>query len=164
MRVILVPVADRPECAKALNTAFDLGKRLDASVSGCHIRPHKYSTVELSSEFAAVAWRKKATKKAPVAAKALYQSIAERHGYEILRRPSTRTGALWSEKVGSPDKIMHIIGPVSDLIVVSRPQRPDGISVFEGGGRRDPVGKIVHARLSNKLERLECFFISMLMK
>jgi hypothetical protein len=40
----------------------------------------------------------------------------------------------------------------------------NGISVFEGGGRRDPVGKIVHARLSNKLERLECFFISMLMK
>jgi nucleotide-binding universal stress UspA family protein len=130
MRVILVPVADRPECAKALNTAFDLGKRLDASVSGCHIRPHKYSNLELSSEFAAAAWRRKATKKAPIAAKALYQSIAEKHGYEMLRRPSRRTGALWSEKVGSPDKIMSIVGPVSDLIVVSRPQRPDGIATM----------------------------------
>lgn len=131
MRVILVPVADRPECAKALNTAFDLGKRLDASVSGCHIRPHKYSNLQLSSEFAAAAWRRKATKKAPVAARTLYQSIAEQHGYQMLRRPSARTGALWSEKVGSPDKVMSIVGPVSDLIVVSRPQRPDGIaSVF----------------------------------
>lgn len=128
MRVILVPVADRPECAKALNTAFTLGKRIGASVSGCHIRPHKYSNLDLSSEFAAAAWRKKGTKRAPAAAKALYQSIAERHGYELLRRPGVRPGALWSEKVGSPDKILSILGPVSDLIVVSRPQRPDGIA------------------------------------
>ena len=57
MRVILVPVADRPECARALNTAFELGKKLNASVSGCHIRPHKGSDVTLSSEFAEAAWR-----------------------------------------------------------------------------------------------------------
>jgi nucleotide-binding universal stress UspA family protein len=128
MRVILVPVADRPECAKALNTAFNLGTKLGASVSGCHIRPHKYSNLDLTSEFAAAAWRRKGTKNAPVAAKALYQSIAERHGYEMLRRPSARRGALWSEKVGSPDKVLSIVGPVSDLIVVSRPQRPDGVA------------------------------------
>jgi nucleotide-binding universal stress UspA family protein len=130
MRVILVPVADRPECAKALNTAFNLGKPVGASVSGCHIRPHKYSNLELSSEFAAAAWRRKSTKKAPVAAKALYESIAERYGYELLRRPAARPGALWSEKVGSPDKIMSIVGPVSDLIVVSRPTRPDGVAAM----------------------------------
>ena len=53
MRVLLVPVADRPECARALNTAFDLGARLEASVSGCHIRPHRNSDVSLGSEFAA---------------------------------------------------------------------------------------------------------------
>jgi nucleotide-binding universal stress UspA family protein len=128
MRVILVPVADRPECAKALNTAFNLGNQVGASIHGCHIRPHKNSNLDLSSDFAAAAWRRKGTKKAPVAAKALYQSIAERHGYEMLRRPGTRPGALWSEKVGSPDKIMSIVGPVSDLIVVSRPKRPDGVA------------------------------------
>ena len=40
MRVILVPVADRPECAKALQTAFDLktaakdsGAKIEAEIS-----------------------------------------------------------------------------------------------------------------------------------
>jgi hypothetical protein len=28
---------------------------------------------------------------------------------------------MWLEKVGSPDKVLSIMGPVSDLIVVSRP-------------------------------------------
>ena len=69
MRVMLVPVADRPECARALNTAFDLGNRLGASVTGCHIRPHRRSDLSLSSEFADAAWRRKSTKRAPVAAK-----------------------------------------------------------------------------------------------
>lgn len=32
MQVIFVPVADRPECAKALKTAFDFGNRVDAEV------------------------------------------------------------------------------------------------------------------------------------
>ena len=140
MRVMLVPVADRPECARALNTAFDLGDRLGASISGCHIRPHRHSAVSLGSEFAAAAWRRKSTKRAPVAAKALYKRIAEDHGYKLVRRASEEPRAHWVERVGSPDKIMRIIGPMSDLIVVSRPTRPDGVAemflqsaLFHGG-------------------------------
>jgi nucleotide-binding universal stress UspA family protein len=128
MRVILVPVADRPECARALNTAFELGKKLEASVSGCHIRPHKESDLTLSSEFAAAAWRKKSTPEAPAAAETLYKKIAEEHGYEIIRHPRTAPGAIWAERVGSPEKVMRIVGPVSDLIVVSRPRRPNGVA------------------------------------
>jgi nucleotide-binding universal stress UspA family protein len=128
MRVILVPVANRPECARALNTAFELGKKLKASVSGCHIRPHKESDLTLSSEFAAAAWRKKSTAKAPAAAETLYKKIAEQHGYELIRHARAAPGALWAERVGSPGKIMGIVGPVSDLIVVSRPKRPDGVA------------------------------------
>ena len=128
MRVILVPVADRPECAKALSTAFELGHRLGASISGCHIRPHRRSNLDLSSEFAAIAWKKKGTRSAPAAAKTLYRKVAERQGYELIRRPRVAPGALWSEKVGSPDKIMGIVGPVSDLIVVSRPTRPKSVA------------------------------------
>ena len=128
MRVIFVPVADRPECARALNTAFDLGHRLGASVKGCHIRPHRRSSMDLSSEFAAAAWRKKGTKSAPAAARALYKRMVEQHGYELIRRPRVKAGALWSERVGSPDKIMGIVGPVSDLIVVSRPTRPNTVA------------------------------------
>ena len=128
MRVILVPVADRPECARALNTAFELGKKLDASVSGCHIRPHKESDLTLSSEFAAAAWRKKSTAEAPAAAETLYTKIAEKHGYEMIRHARVKPGAMWAERVGSPDKIMGIVGPIADLIVVSRPKRPDGVA------------------------------------
>ena len=128
MRVILVPVADRPECARALNTAFELGTRLNASVSGCHIRPHQESDLTLSSEFAAAAWRKKSTPEAPAAAETLYRKIAEEHGYEIMRHARAAPGAIWAERVGSPEKVMRIVGPMSDLIVVSRPRRPNGVA------------------------------------
>lgn len=128
MRVILVPVADRPECAGALNTAFSLGNRLGASVSGCHMRPHKHSEVTMSMAFADAAWRKKSTKKAPVAARSLYETAAQKQGYELVRRARQKPGALWSERVGSPSVLMGIVGPVSDLIVVSRPQRRHGVA------------------------------------
>lgn len=128
MRVILVPVADRPECARALDVAFDIGKRLGASVSGCHMRPHRYSEVSLSSAFADKAWRRKSTKKAPAAARALYERLAEQHGYDVVRRGREVPAALWSEKVGSPDILMGIHGPVSDLVVVSRPRKTAGVA------------------------------------
>ncbi len=123
MRVILVPVADRPECARALATAFDIGKRVGACVSGCHMRPHRYSEVSLGTAFADAAWRKKSTKKAPDAAKSLYQGVAEQHGYDLIKRARVEPGALWQEKVGSPEILMGIVGPVSDLVVVSRPAK-----------------------------------------
>ncbi len=128
MRLILVPVADRPECARALNAAFDLGGRLGASVSGCHIRPHRYSDTALSYSFAHAAWRRKNTKRAPVAAKALYDKMAESHGYEPIRRARATPGALWAERVGSPDVVLGIVGPVCDLVVVSRPKKENGVA------------------------------------
>lgn len=128
MRVILVPVANRPECARALNTAFELAHRIGASVSGCHIRPHRNSALTVGPEFAAAAWKKKGTKSAPAAARSLYERIAEQHGYELIRRARVKPGALWSERVGSPDKIVGIVGPVSDLIVVSRPTRRNSVA------------------------------------
>ena len=128
MRVILVPVADRPECARALHTAFDLGNRLGASISGCHMRPHRYSEVSLSTAFADESWRKKSTRNAPKAAKALYQSCAEQHGYELIKRARVKPGALWAEKVGSPSVLMSIVGPVSDLVVLSRPSRSGNVA------------------------------------
>lgn len=128
MKLIFVPVADRPECARALATAFDLGKRLGASVSGCHMRPHRYSDVSLSSAFADAEWRKKSTKTAPAAAKALYERAAEHAGYELVRRARQEPGALYREKVGAPGILMGICGPASDLVVVSRPVRKGGVA------------------------------------
>lgn len=128
MRLILVPVADRPECARALNSAFDLGERLGASVSGCHIRPHRYSDTSLSFSTAYAVWRRKNNKRTPIAARALYEKVAEAHGYELIRRARQTPGALWSERVGSPDVIMGIVGPVCDLVVVTRPKKPKGVA------------------------------------
>lgn len=128
MRVLLTPVADRPECARALSTAFNLGHRLGASVKGCHIRPHRGSSVSLSPEFARAAWDKKVTKKTSLAARTLFKRLAEANDYEIIRRARVEPGALYSERVGSPDKIIAIEGPVSDLIIVSRPKRTGSIA------------------------------------
>ncbi|MBT8089622.1 MAG: universal stress protein [Gammaproteobacteria bacterium] len=128
MHVILVPVADRPECANALRAAFALGKHVGASVSGCHIRPHRHVEVSLSMAFADAAWRKRSTKTASKNARKLYGQIAEHNGYDFIRRPRATPGAMWSERVGSPGIVLSIVGPVSDLIVVSRPARRGGIA------------------------------------
>jgi len=128
MRVILVPVADRPECANALKAAFDLGKRVGASVSGCHIRPHRHPEVSLSMAFADAVWRKKSTKTASKHAKTLYEQVAAQNGYDFIRRARVTPGAMWSERVGSPGIVLNIVGPVSDLIVVSRPAKRGGVA------------------------------------
>ena len=128
MHVILVPVADRPECANALRAAFALGKHVGASVSGCHIRPHRHVEVSLSMAFADAAWRRRTTKTASKNAKKLYGQIADHNGYDFIRRARGTPGALWSERVGSPGIVLSIVGPVSDLIVVSRPARRGGIA------------------------------------
>ena len=123
MRVIMTPVADRPESARALQTAFDLGHRVGATVKGCHIRPHRSSSVSLSPEFAEAVWRKKQTKATPTSAKSLFKRLAEENGYDIIKRPREEPGAMYNERVGSPDKIMAIDAPMSDLVIVSRPSK-----------------------------------------
>ncbi len=135
MRVIFVPVADRPECAQALKVAFDLGQRLQASLWGCHIRPHEKSKISLPhSLFTSVdeeaaweaAWRAKKRLRSHVAAESLFAKIAERHGYQLGKRPAAKPTAAWMEKAGSPAKVLSIMGPVSDLLVVSRPEHRGG--------------------------------------
>ncbi len=137
MRVIFVPVADRPECAAALNTAFVLGYTVGASVIGCHIRPHSYSPVALPStlDLSGISneeaeWQAASTpqdaKTAGTAARALFTEFADRHGYDLIRHPRAKPGAVWMEKTGSFKKVIGILGPVADLLVVSRPATKGG--------------------------------------
>ena len=130
MRVIFIPVADRPECARALQVAFNLGQQLGANLCGCHIRPHSRSEVSLPSALGSFedydgswenAWKGKKTKKSTAPARVLFAKIAERQHYELIKKPRSAPGAVWQEKVGSPDKLLSNMGPVSDLIIVSRP-------------------------------------------
>jgi nucleotide-binding universal stress UspA family protein len=132
VKIIFVPVADRPECARALRSAFEIAKKLGASVIGCHMRPHKYSEVSLSRHFSEeilgdnaralhAEWQKKSSGRSSNAARALYGSIAETSGFPVSKRLRNIPVAMWQLKVGSPDKLLAISGPVSDLLVVSRP-------------------------------------------
>lgn len=137
MRVVFVPVADRPECAAALDTAFALGRSMGASIVGCHIRPHSNSPIALPSALGSfglaneeaewqLAAKPKDTEKARTAAHNLFAKVAEQQGYDLLRRPRARPGAVWMEKTGSPQKVIGIMGPVADLLIVSRPATKDG--------------------------------------
>ncbi len=133
MKVILVPVADRPECATALRTAFELGRQLDANVNGCHIRAHSDSEVALPTDDAMLfdaawtrAWEEKAKQNSSAAAEKLFAKFAARNNYRVIKKPKSKPGAVWMEKVGSPDRVLAIMGPVSDLIIVSRPAETGG--------------------------------------
>jgi hypothetical protein len=108
MRVILLPVADRPECVFVLEAAFRLAAAHEASVLGCHVRPHRADS----------------GKRACSAARALFRRSASAAGFRFARRPALGRSslALWYEQVGTPDRIMSICGPTSDLSVVSRPK------------------------------------------
>lgn len=108
MRVILLPVADRPECAFALESAFRLATVHQANVLGCHVRPHRADSAEFNC----------------AAARALFRRSATAAGFRLAKRPAIGKSslALWHEQVGTPDRIISICGPTSDLSVLSRPK------------------------------------------
>ncbi len=132
MRVILVPVAGRPESAVALNYAFNLAAELGADVVGCHVRPHRtmprsldpvgprlHADEELDTEVSQAQ-----IQSARDAAHKLFDESAHRHGFPLRKKPTlkTHTVAIWEEFVGSPGRAMAIVGPVSDLLVLTRPR------------------------------------------
>jgi nucleotide-binding universal stress UspA family protein len=138
MRSIAIPVADREECAVALATAFELGKKLGADIVGYHIRPHKRSTdnntrLAISSVWSqSGAWPEPAEKVAAKAAgyaRRLFEQYVENHQYFLSQRHGSKAKphAIWKEKLGTPDKLMSLLGPVNDLMIVSRPQKSGGI-------------------------------------
>lgn len=137
MRLIFVPVADRPECAVALNKTFELAGDLGATVLGCHIRPHSYSDVSLPATLMDAAtgtseadwrsaWKPRSKQQTGPAARTLFGRLAERNGFDLHKTPRAKPGAIWMEKTGSPQRVIGIMGPVSDLLVVSRPEGKDG--------------------------------------
>jgi len=129
MRVILVPVADRPECAHALNRSFALARDLDASVVGLHIRPPGDrpgdSATGAEAEWLAL-MRPRSRKNSVAAARSLFARASRANGYDLHKSPRARPGAMWMEKTGSPNRVIGGNGPVADLLVVSRPVKRDG--------------------------------------
>lgn len=136
MKTIYIPVSDRPECVVALHQGFTLGQQIGASIIGYHIRPHSDSTIKLPDETKSsvldvhsfdAAWESAIAEKAStdghVKAKLLFDKMAQQFDYKLTKKPKKEPAAFWSEKVGSPDRLFSIMGPVADLIMVSRPAK-----------------------------------------
>ena len=111
IRNILVPTAERPECALALDKACVLATKLGANVTGCHITPHPGADTRL-------------TKAKAKAANTLFEEIAQKHNLPMATRPrgGTKPSAYWIEMPGTPEHVMPIVGRTADLIMVSRPR------------------------------------------
>ncbi|HEX6993639.1 MAG TPA: universal stress protein [Gammaproteobacteria bacterium] len=130
MRAILVPVADRPECRAALQTAFDLARRLGADVLGCHFRaapiePGDWDLADLWTMHPRRAWPvpdEDAAERDGEAARRLFESQAAAAGFTVSTEPGSRERphACWEAVAGSPPDAMPAVGGSSDLIVVSR--------------------------------------------
>ncbi len=122
MKIILVPINNRSECAVALKQAFELGKKLRASIKGCHIRAHDDSVVEFSG---AGSKNKKNYHGAKnnQNAKDFFVYLAEKNDYRVIKKQKSKVRAFWVEEKGCPEKLFSILGPVSDLIIVSRPTK-----------------------------------------
>ena len=138
MRVILVPIADRPECAVALTAALELASTMGSDIIGCHIRPHSRSQARLPrglgvlAELGEADWDAAMHKRDPDRmsrdARSLFGRVTADAGLPLARRARADQSpvAIWQERVGSPQKVMPIVGPLSDLVVVSRPSQPGG--------------------------------------
>ncbi len=129
MRVILVPVADRPESKVALDAAFGLAGELGGNVVGCHVRPHRDDELPRRGyrmPDRAWSWTLETGDAAmhSAAAAELFSSLARQHGFSEAKK--ARLGqsslALWKEMVGTPARVFGIIGPVADVAVLSRPK------------------------------------------
>ena len=142
MHVLLIPFADRPESRAALQVAIELADRVSANVVGCHLRPHRdlargYKPRGLPLFGSAdKEWLeelgRKTTDSATQRAKKSFAKMVEESGYRLARHPGKRAvdgkHAIWQERVGLPDKIMAIAGPLSDLVVTTRPSTSGNVA------------------------------------
>jgi nucleotide-binding universal stress UspA family protein len=133
MKVIMVPVSNRPESRVAMEVAAGLANRLGANIVGYHLRPHRDATKGYQTDglplfgCAKRSWLeefdRKSTKSAAHQARQIFVEVAAKAGLKEVRTPPLggEGTAHWQEKVGSPDRLMAILGPVADLTVITRP-------------------------------------------
>jgi nucleotide-binding universal stress UspA family protein len=130
MKVICVPVVNRPECAVALETAFKLAKPLSAAVMGYHLRAHSDSEIAMPEAVASLVNGEQDDNQErsgdQQSACELFAGVAETFDYAFSKKATTAPVAWWQARVGSPDKLFSIVGPVTDMIVVSRPDQSGG--------------------------------------
>lgn len=138
-----MPVSNRPESKQSLSVAFDLGGRLGASVKGCHMRPHRYDDTRFAPSTGETEWKRRSSDSARAKARSLFQDMAAAADYPMRKKASMEPAAYWDEKVGSPAKLMGIVGPMADLIVVNRPARNGSIADLFMGSALHESGRPV---------------------
>jgi nucleotide-binding universal stress UspA family protein len=130
VRLIIVPVANRPECQVALDVAFQLAAELRADVTGYHIRPvDPEQSLALGpllpddAVHASFAVADAKTGAALKAARRMYERVAVKHAFVLAERAARgkRMRAVWQAMAGTPARVFAVVGPVADLAVVSRP-------------------------------------------
>jgi nucleotide-binding universal stress UspA family protein len=134
MRVLLVPVSNRPESKTALQVTTGIARRLDADIIGCHLRPHRdadqaYKPVGVPLFSSADsdwldAQKQKGSASATRQAQKLFNEVIADADIKLVKQAPINAGgssAIWREMVGSPNKLLAIMGPVSDLTVLTRP-------------------------------------------
>jgi nucleotide-binding universal stress UspA family protein len=134
MKVILVPVADRPECRSALERAFELAEICGGSVVGCHLRPPRGrdGQPERGGRFRGLRkWNAVAeglsaqqVEARSEAAEALFKGHAAASRFELVDQPAlnAQRTARWAPMIGTLERLFATIGPISDVSVVSRPE------------------------------------------
>jgi nucleotide-binding universal stress UspA family protein len=98
-------------------------------VAGCHVRPHRQvgasDLIGFVPEEVYVALEEAPDARLNAdAARGLFTRVAQQHDFSLAKRPRLGTSALalWHEMVGTPARILSIVGPLADLAVVSRPK------------------------------------------
>lgn len=132
MKVIMVPVADRPECRVALESAFRLASGLSANILGYHLRPHREENHASQGARVSIVLEEGGLPPSSEAevrlsskhAQQLFRAMAKQHRIPMARKPRVAGHplAFWNEMVGTPERLFSIIGPTADCIVVSRPR------------------------------------------
>jgi len=137
MRLVQIPVADRPECPVALQYAFKIASRHGADVRGFHLRTHRTDTTRMRFGQGTqpgwsgnIQWSKseKESERMSRSASDLFEEMANKADILLKKKPSPDLSpvALWQDRVGTPDHVLPIVGPTADLMVVSRPARNGG--------------------------------------
>lgn len=135
MKLIMIPVADRPECKLALDAAFLLANQFSGSVIGCHLRPHRSEGPQEKVLQSYFGFRKSAELSTGLSdkdialrsedAEKLFKRLAAESDFKLVKNPTLGAShvAQWQEMVGSLDKLFSIIGPTTDASIVSRPKK-----------------------------------------
>lgn len=131
MKVILVPVAGKPECEDALKQAYGLAEVFGGSVVGCHLRAGAEASKGVKAQLRILTGKTHADltsdKQSDAVGKAAYEIFsdqANKHDFQIRKRAKVgdQRSAIWFEITGDLGKLFPIVGPVADLSVVSRPK------------------------------------------